>query len=126
MPQRPTGNEQHPDYESPQPLPEKLAQALTPGVRRALNHPTRRGILRELHRSGATPRTANDLSRALPGVSRKTLIYHAHVLAEYGGVMVTATPSKQGAAWQLFSSGVASDRQYIAVLTATEHLDLSA
>jgi hypothetical protein len=125
MPQEPAGSEQHPDYESSQPLPEELARTLRPGVRHALNHPTRRGILRELNRDTATPKTADDLWPSFPRASRSTIAYHAHVLNEYGGLSISAEPAERGAVRRSFASEVASDPEYAIALAATEHLDVS-
>jgi DNA-binding transcriptional ArsR family regulator len=123
MEERYIAAERHPDYESPRRLPEELVGGLAPNARYALNHPTRRGILRELHRDSTVPRTPDELLPLFPGASRSTIAYHGSILEECGGVRITAAPAERGASARSFVSVVAADPEYHRVLVATEQLD---
>lgn len=118
--------ERHPDYESPRALPAELAHGLSPTARHALSHPIRRGILRELNRDGATPRTPDELCPLFPGASRATIAYHANVLSDCGSVTVTLASASRGALTRSFISEVAADPEYQRALAATEQLDVPA
>jgi hypothetical protein len=118
-------SERHQSHELPPALPEELARTLAPATRRALGHPIRRGILRELHRDDSTPRTPSDLLPLFPGASRATITYHANILCDCGSATATATATKRGTITRSFVSDVVGNPEYQAVLAATEQLDTS-
>lgn len=120
------GAERHPDYESVHPLPVSIARSLGPTTREALNHSTRRAILRSLNRSASDFKTAEDLRIALPQVASATLTYHAGVLYHFGAVRMTVTPRPGGTQRHSFASDVVEDVEYHAALAATQALDAAA
>jgi len=107
--------------ETNRPLPAQLAQNLEPKTRHALMHATRRRILRVL--DDASPRTTQDLMAAFPGVSLRTITYHALVLGQCGSVSASPLKPVHGNCARSFVSNVAANAQYVAILGATEQLD---
>src|SRR5262245_9025395 len=84
-----------------------------------LDHPTRRRILRSLHR-GAQGRSARELSMEL-GVGLSEIGYHVGVLSR---LEMTTERGQRGSAEQaLFESSVAGDPAIIAALGSTEAVD---
>ncbi len=102
-------------------LPEALSTGLEPRVRKALDHRSRRVILRGLHvGKGSAVRTAEEL---LPGCSASHRHFHAGVLCECkliervdGVGDITPEPK--------FRSAVVGDSKVNLVLAATEQWDV--
>ena len=103
-------------------LPAEVAVLLAPHLRRALDHQTRRQILRVLDR-GAAPQTPKELAAAIPGTSVTAIGYHTLVLEECGCLSVTVAPSPTGALRRALLSNVSDDRFVASALQATRHLD---
>jgi DNA-binding transcriptional ArsR family regulator len=103
-------------------LPAEVALLLAPNLRRALDHQTRRQILRILNRNGG-PQTPNDLTDAIPGASLSLIGYHSLVLEESGCVSVTVAPSHAGGLRRAFVSNVTDDRLVTGALRATRRID---
>jgi DNA-binding transcriptional ArsR family regulator len=103
-------------------LPADVAQLLAPHLHRALDHPTRRQILRALNRHGKA-QTLADLAVAIPGAIVSTVGYHALVLEECGCISVTVVPSPPDGLKRAYSSNVIDDRVVSGALRATRRLD---
>jgi DNA-binding transcriptional ArsR family regulator len=103
-------------------LDDELAAALEPKLQDALNHPTRRDVLRVLHGSGR-PCGVTALLGKLPPLRRAEIDYHLKVLRDGGMVFVDGTlPAPGGREW-LYRSAVEGDRQARSTLRATERGD---
>lgn len=103
-------------------LPEEIAVLLAPHLRRALDHQTRRQILRVLNRS-REPQTSKDLTEAIPGASFSTIGYHTLVLEECGTLSVKVAPSTAGGLRRAYVSNVSDDRLVTSALQATRGID---
>jgi hypothetical protein len=103
-------------------LADELAVALEPKLQDALNHPTRRDILRVLHGSGR-PCGVTALLGKLPPLRRGEIDYHLKVLQDGGVVFTEGTlPAPGGREW-LYGSGFEEDPKVLATLRATERGD---
>lgn len=102
-------------------LASELVAALDPRLRDALNHPTRREILRLLHAGGA--RSVGELVADLSPLSRGEVAYHAQVLE--GSECVAADGSRPGPGGEerLLRSTLADSEQAQLVLRATRRPD---
>ncbi len=101
----------------------QLIAELPPQVRKALENPVRRRILRALNNS-EIPRTSIELASAsTPASSISIINYHALVLAGCGSIKVTGTQPIPGNVTRLYASNVAGDRQIASVLQASRQLD---
>jgi len=85
----------------------------------ALEHPTRRRILRALHQAEA-PQCPSDLSIALSGSGVNVISYHAQVLERHGLVQASGVWTYRGSSARLYASKVAADSGITALLRATE------
>lgn len=94
-------------------LADELAAILEPKLQDALNHPTRREILRVLHAS-EQPCGVTEILGKLPPLKRGEVSYHLQVLQNCGAV----------AGAPLYRSSVADDLKARAALRATEREDL--
>jgi DNA-binding transcriptional ArsR family regulator len=103
-------------------LPAEVAVLLAPHLCRALDHQTRRQILRVLNR-GSEPQTPQDLAEAIPGAGISIIGYHTLVLEECGCVTVTVRPSRAGELKRAYVSNVTDNRLVRNALEATRHLD---
>lgn len=103
-------------------LPDDVALLLAPQLRRALDHPTRRRILRALNRAGDA-QTISDLAEAIPGAWVSTIGYHTLVLEECGCVSVAVGLSVSGTPGRTYASNIADNREVIGALQVTRHLD---
>jgi DNA-binding transcriptional ArsR family regulator len=103
-------------------LPTEVAVLLAPHLCRALDHQTRRQILRVLIRSGA-PQTPKDLVDAIPGANLSTIGYHTLVLEECACVSVTVASSSASGLKRAYASNVNDDRLVASALQATRQLD---
>jgi DNA-binding transcriptional ArsR family regulator len=112
----------HAVREDRQKLPADVARTLAPGLRRALDHPTRRRILRSLNVNGGA-QTLESLSDVAPNSSVSTIRYHALVLEECGGVSVSVALFRSGGSGPHYASNVADNRMVMEALRATRQLD---
>ncbi|HUC07865.1 MAG TPA: winged helix-turn-helix domain-containing protein [Solirubrobacterales bacterium] len=103
-------------------LPAGVAALLAPHLCRALDHQTRRQIIRALNHS-ERPQTPKDLAEAIPGAGLSRIGYHTLVLEECGCVTVTAAPSPVGGLRRAYLSNVTDNRLVTSALQATRHLD---
>ena len=94
---------------------------MTPGLIQALNHRTRRQILRRLAGRGAClspAEVSRDTGKHLSGVS-----YHFRVLAKHGAVEEVDSEPARGSLEHFFVSLVARNTQVKAILAATKAAD---
>lgn len=103
-------------------LAEELAAILEPQLQDALNHPTRREILRIL-RVGEQPCSFTEILSMLPPLKRREVGYHLEVLQRCGAVIQDRTRPSPGGREPLYRSAVADDPQVRAALRATERED---
>lgn len=103
-------------------LPDELVERLEPKLQGALNHPTRREILRILHGAGRPCSTVAILSK-LPSLRRGEVNYHVQVLQDAGAVFVEGTRPAFGGRDVLYQSALEEDSKACAVLRATERGD---
>jgi DNA-binding transcriptional ArsR family regulator len=103
-------------------LPADVTKTLGPHLCRALDHPTRRRILRILER-GPKPQTLTELSDVIPTANISSISYHALVLEECGCVTVTAAFPRHTNAERCYVSNIRDDRRVTEALQATRHLD---
>jgi DNA-binding transcriptional ArsR family regulator len=99
-----------------------LVATLEPQFQDALNHPTRRDILRVLQ-GARQPRSITDIAAALPQLSRGEISYHAQVLEDSGCVEVDGSRRRPGGQERLLRSAVGDSGQALLVLGATERSD---
>lgn len=99
-----------------------LVATLEPQLQDALNHPTRRDILRVLQRAKEAS-SITDIVTALPQLSRGEISYHAQVLEDSGCVEVDGHRRCPGGQERLLRSAVADSGQALLVLGATERSD---
>lgn len=109
-----------PDGTGGSPLPLSISRGLTPDQQKALNHRTRREILRSIISAGAGGLTAGELlaqGAAGAGVSASGLHFHLGVLSEAGTVLATSGPGKR------YRAQVLNDPMVDAVLLLTQASD---
>ncbi|HWO82464.1 MAG TPA: helix-turn-helix domain-containing protein, partial [Solirubrobacterales bacterium] len=99
-----------------------LVATLEPQFQDALNHPTRRDILRVLQGAGQ-PRSITDIVGSLPQLTRGEISYHAQVLEDSGCVEVDGSRRCPGGEERLLRSAVGDSGQALLVLGATERSD---
>lgn len=76
-------------------MPLRPPADLTPDIREALDHPTRREILRSLARS-ADGLSVRELAPSIPGAGISAVSYHLAFLARSGTVSLTPGPWRDG------------------------------
>ncbi|HEU5064065.1 MAG TPA: hypothetical protein VFT79_13080 [Solirubrobacterales bacterium] len=103
-------------------LDDELAAALEPKLQDALNHPTRRDLLRVLHRSGR-PCGVTAMLGKLPPLKRGEIDYHLKVLRDGGAVFVDGTLAAPGGREWLYRSALMEDAKVRLTLRATERED---
>ena len=103
-------------------LPAEVATTLAPNLRRALDHPTRRRILRALNVSSGA-QTLEALCDVAPQASVSAIRYHAFVLEECGSVSVVVGRPHHGSPGYRYASNVADDGTVVEALRATQQLD---
>jgi len=103
-------------------LADELAAILEPKLQDALNHPTRREILRVLRASEQPISVAGVLGK-LPPLKRGEVSYHLQVLQRCGAVVGEGTRPAPGGRDSLYRSAVADDPKVRAALRATERED---
>lgn len=102
-------------------LGDELAAILEPKLQVALDHPTRREILRVLHAEGACG-LAEILHRLYPSI-RSGVSYHVHVLREARSVVVDGSRPALRGRDEIFRSAVSDDPEVLAVLAVTKRSD---
>ncbi len=103
-------------------LVDELAAILEPKLQDALNHPTRREILRVLHAS-EQPGSVTGILGKLPPLKRGEVTYHLQVLQNCGAVVSEGTRPGPGGRDALYRSEVADEPKVRAALRATERED---
>jgi hypothetical protein len=99
-----------------------LLATLEPGLQDALNHPTRRDILRVIHEDGR-PCSVSAIVADLAPLKRGEVAYHAQVLKDSECVVVAGSRPAPGGPEQTLASFVAASEQVLAVLRSTRHAD---
>lgn len=103
-------------------LAHELAVALGPELQDALNHPTRREVLRVLHRSGRSCGVPEILDRLSP-LKRDEVVYHVRVLEAAGAIVADGTQPAFGGRDVLYRSVLVDEGNVVAALQATERSD---
>lgn len=104
-------------------LPPAVGDSLAPQVRDALNHPTRRRILRALN-AVSVSQTVLDLRGLLPEKSVSALSYHIWVLERHACVTVVAeTVHDRGGRLRAYGSNISDDRAVMGALAAMRSED---
>lgn len=103
-------------------LADELAAILGPKLQDALNHPTRRDVLRVLH-AGDRPSSLTAILAQLAPLKCGEVGYHVKVLRDSGAVLADGTRPDFGGRDALYRSVLADDPQACAVLRATERED---
>lgn len=103
-------------------LATELVAALEPRLQDALNHPTRREILRVLH-AGSRPRSLSEVLEELRPLSRAEVSYHVQVLEDAECVEVEGTWPSPGGRERLLQSAIVANEQARLVLVVTQSSD---
>jgi DNA-binding transcriptional ArsR family regulator len=103
-------------------LADELAATLEPQLQDALNHPTRREILRVLHATDR-PCGVTEILGSLSPLTRGEVSYHVRVLRDAGSVLDDGTRPAPGGREVLYRSALRSEAGVIAALWVTEQLD---
>ena len=90
---------------------------LSEPLRRALNHPLRRRILRDIRDDGGS-KSPRQLSIAL-GEPVANVSYHARVLSDAGAVALTGTRSVRGSIEHFYASTIAENAAAAELLEST-------
>ena len=101
-----------------------LLATLEPGLQDALNHPTRRDILRVLHGEKRACSVTEIVGDLVP-LRRGEVAYHAQVLKDSECVGVDGSRPAPGGREQVLASLVSSSDQVQTILRATRHSDQS-
>lgn len=101
-------------------LADELAARLEPRLQDALNHRTRREILRFLH-AEERPGGVTEFLVSLPSLRREEITYHARVLEKSGCIEVEGNGVAPGE--RLFRSNLQANDKALLVLRATEDSD---
>jgi len=99
-----------------------LLATLEPGFQDALNHPTRRGILRVLHEDGR-PCSVSEIVADLDPLKRGEVAYHAQVLKDAECVGVVGGRPAPGGEEPILASLLTANEEVLAVLRSTRHSD---
>lgn len=103
-------------------LAAEMLAVLEPELQDALNHPTRREILRALHDESRS-RSVTEMLDDLAPLQRGEVAYHALVLRDSECVGVVGNRTASGSQEQVLASLVAGSDQVQLVLRVTRHLD---
>jgi DNA-binding transcriptional ArsR family regulator len=103
-------------------LTDEVAATLPPPLQDALNHPTRRDILRVLHAS-EQPSSVSGILDKLPSLKHGEVRYHLQVLQGAGAVLGDGALSDIGGRDAFYRSALADDHKALEVLRATERED---
>jgi hypothetical protein len=95
---------------------------LEPGLQDALNHPTRRDILRAIHEDGR-PCSVSEIVADLDPLKRSEVAYHAQVLTDAECVGVVGGRPAPGGEEPILGLLVAANEEVLAVLRSTRHSD---
>ena len=99
-----------------------LLATLEAGLQDALNHPTRRDILRLLHEE-RRPCSVTEIVGDLAPLRRGEVAYHAQVLKDSECVAVEGSRPAPGGREQVLASLVLASDQVQVILRATRHAD---
>jgi DNA-binding transcriptional ArsR family regulator len=99
----------------------ELVASLEPRLQNALNHPTRREILRVLH--GGGPRSISEIVAELSPLSRGEVSYHSQVLEDSECIAADGSQADPGEQERLLRSTLAGSEQAQLVLRAARRLD---
>lgn len=113
---------EHPPHPE-QRLPKHLASKLTADLRRALQHPCRRLILRSLHGHVQKLNPAEAGESGLVPCSTPCAGYHMRILARAGLVEEDGSASSEGSTRRYFSSAIEKQTLVLEVLKQTEEPD---
>lgn len=102
----------------------EVLAGLEMGLQDALNHPTRRDILRVLHEESRA-RSVTEIVGGLAPLRRSEVAYHAQVLKDSECVAVDGFRVAPGGREQVLASLVAASDQVQLILRATRHTDQS-
>lgn len=100
-------------------LGDELAAALDPSIQDALNHPTRREILRVLHAKEKSCGFAEILSQLRP-LARLEIVYHLRVLQGAGAIFLDGTQPALSGREMIYRSALADEPSALAALGITE------
>jgi DNA-binding transcriptional ArsR family regulator len=102
----------------------ELAATLAPHLKRALDNPIRRRILRALDSSDEAY-TLEGLSKMLPGISLSTISFHVRTLEECGTVSarVPLPATERGRSGNRYVSSIGDDQGVREVLSHTRRDD---
>lgn len=103
-------------------LGDDVLATLEPGLQDALNHPTRRDILRVLHEERRA-RSVSEIVGDLAPLRRGEVAYHAQVLKDSECVAVDGSRPTTVGREQVLASLVASSDQVQLILRATQRTD---
>jgi DNA-binding transcriptional ArsR family regulator len=103
-------------------LADELAVTLEPKLQDALNHPTRREVLRVLH-AAERPCGVNEILGELLSLTRGEVSYHVQVLQLRGSILADGTRPAPRGREVLYRSALEGDAAARSVLQATERSD---
>jgi hypothetical protein len=103
-------------------LDDDVLASLEIALQDALNHPTRRDILRALHEERRS-RSVTEIVGELAPLRRSEVAYHAQVLKDSECVGVDGSRPAPGGREQILASLVATSDQVQLILRATRHTD---
>jgi DNA-binding transcriptional ArsR family regulator len=99
-----------------------LLATLEPGFQDALNHPTRRDILRAIHDDGR-PCAVGEIVADLDPLKRGEVAYHARVLKDAECIEAVGARPAPGGEEPVLASLVAASEEVLAVLRSTRYSD---
>jgi hypothetical protein len=99
-----------------------LLATLEPRFQDALNHPSRRDILRVIHEDGR-PCSVGEIVADLDPLKRGEIAYHAQVLKDAECIGVVGGRPAPGGEEPILGSLVAANEEVLAVLRSTRHGD---
>jgi len=103
-------------------LDDDVLASLEIALQDALNHPTRRDILRALHEEQCS-RSVTEIVGDLAPLKRSEVAYHAQVLKDSECVGVEGSRPAPGGREQILASLVTASAQVQLILRATRHTD---
>jgi DNA-binding transcriptional ArsR family regulator len=100
----------------------EVAADLAPHLKDALDHPTRRGILRVLN-AQAESQTIRNLSDAIPNASISTISYHILTLEKAACISPAGKIIRSRNSFRTYISNVADNSAVLNALRATQQED---